>query len=244
MGQPVNDGILAGHLQGHHLRQLGAHLGALHWVVIQKHKGIKPQVQFFGQRAQIGRLGKPVDAVRHHVACAQSHILALLQHIEHIRLGILAGQTDQNAFALLCHGKILQCQEGLAQQNTVYSVFAHHAAPQRVVAIKHQHLGCTHLQSVHAACQRQCQCSKVGVRKRNVRELVAPGIKALSTGSVVNFLGAQHMDVRLSNDVREQLFRRHANGCRHRCRNSRRSRQHGQQQRTFAGGNKVLQRSA
>src|SRR5581483_11390359 len=91
-----------------HLRQRRANLGAFDRVIVDKHEGVEAEVQGFGQRREITRLRFPVNPMGYDMRGLQDHMGALSEHVQHVRLGVFADQTDESALRLLLNRKPLK----------------------------------------------------------------------------------------------------------------------------------------
>ena len=77
-----------------------------------------------------------------------------VEHLESIRLVVLAGDRQQHALRAerqqgLLEGHERRTQTGLTQYDALRSVFANDAAPERVVKVDDDHLGSGQEQSPH-----------------------------------------------------------------------------------------------
>jgi hypothetical protein len=61
-------------LDRQHFRTSGADLGAFHRVVVEEDEAVEAEVQPAGERADVLRLGLPVDGRRHHARARQAEL--------------------------------------------------------------------------------------------------------------------------------------------------------------------------
>ena len=135
-----------GHLHHLHLRQGVAHRRAFMVAVIDKDERVEPDIQLGSQRPQVVGFGQPVDAPGGKVGLAQHLVRVLTQHRVKIGGVVLAAQRQDEAALLQAQDAALEIDKQVArvvgaELDAVDAVLAHHAAPQRVVGIEHQHLG-------------------------------------------------------------------------------------------------------
>ncbi len=127
-------------------RKRGANLLALKRIVVEESERIDTNVQFLSDLTEILCLVGPIDAHRREVFCAHQHARMLLQRFHGIVEIVLAAYRQQNSFARQIEQGTVQGLIGGARIfgadfDAGHSVFADHAAPQRVVEIDDQNLG-------------------------------------------------------------------------------------------------------
>ena len=90
------------------LRAAGPDLGTLDRVVVEEDEAVEPKVQLLRQRADILRLGLPVDPPGDQVLALQDHVRPAVEDLEHVGLVVLAAQAEQEPLARQLHHEPLQ----------------------------------------------------------------------------------------------------------------------------------------
>ena len=159
-----------------HLGAPRAHLGALDRVVVQEHEAVEAEVQPAGERAEVLRLGQPVDHRRDDVLAEGEQIPAGLEDAPHVGFLVLAAQADEHALSGEANKRAVQREVPLVQIDPLGANFTDHAAPEGVVAIDHDHLAQGSHAAMGVAHRDRREREEIVVLERDVADLVAQRI--------------------------------------------------------------------
>ncbi len=133
--------------------------------------------------------------MRDDVAARQVHVRALVEHPQDVGLGVLARQAHQHAPAFGRDREVLHRQEAGVQRDAGDAVLADDAAPDRVVAVEHEHLVRRDLAQVHLARDDDRQRAEPVVGVRDVGEPVGHRVVARGRAQRVDRPVAEHDSV-------------------------------------------------
>ena len=126
--------------------KLAADLHAFGRIVVEEHERVDADVEGRGNRPQIGRLVRPVSLKDGDMILTQEHVRMIAEGKARVVLVVLAADRKNDASRPKLQRHPLYGKKGfarggsLAELDSCKPVVANHAAPKRVIEVKHQAL--------------------------------------------------------------------------------------------------------